>query len=271
MIQLVGSKRSSRLCLLVLRITSLPQHTQLYQFTQHKQLPHSRISHSKHGHSTATSCHGFVFVCCCANSFCPFCLLFCYFVCLTPYLFLPLSPFSTNSSHHFSHFFWLTHHSKFLSTSHLPVTKYPFPDFLHPKPLCLFYPFLWISIFYFFSLPPPPLPPAFGRELQSQLFILELLQAHHDGILVYAGLSSAGHQSHTHQLLLHTPHQLCGAHGPRGGQGRRLRCCGCQRGLDDIKGSVVHHSISSGWQSCSEALKKGKEEIEEGHNIWKTD
>lgn len=69
-------------------------------------------------------------------------------------------------------------------------------------------------------LPPPPLPLAFRGELQSQLFVLELLQTHHDGSLVDARLSSAGYQPHTHHLLLHAPHQLCGAHGPRGGQGR---------------------------------------------------
>lgn len=79
--------------------------------------------------------------------------------------------------------------------------------------------FLSITLCLSFSLSHLP---AFRKEFQSQLFILELLQAHHDGILVYAGLSSAGHQSYTHQLLLHPPYQLCSAHGPRGGQGRHF-------------------------------------------------
>ncbi len=144
------------------------------------------------------------------------------------------------------------------------MTKYLF--FPHPSSflslsLSQFLPLGLVSLSHSLSLslpPPPPLPPAFGRELQSQLFILELLQAHHDGILVYTGLSSAGHQSHTHQLLLHTPHQLCSAHGPRGGQGRRLFCSACQGRMGVIKGSVVDHLISSGWQGWSTDSEKGE-------------
>lgn len=268
-IQLVGIK-SSQLRLLILRKTLLTQHTQLHQFTQHKQLLHSRISHNKHGHSTATSCLGSMFVCCCTFSFCPFCLLFCVLYSLS--VFLPLCPFSTDSSHHFSHFFWLPHHSTFLPPTSPWLSICSLSSCI-PPPSLLFIPLSQyllhdISV----SLPPPSLPLAFGRELQSQLFILELLQAHHDGILVYAGLSSAGHQSHTHQLLLHAPHQLCGSHGPCGGQGRRLFCRACQRGMGNIKGSVVHHLISSGWQKLvSKSWKRGEEEGEEDHNIWKID
>ena len=68
----------------------------------------------------------------------------------------------------------------------------------------------------FFLSPPSP---ALGGEFQSQLLLLELLEALHDRPLVHAGLQAAGHQPHTHQLLLHPPHQLRRAHGSRGGQG----------------------------------------------------
>lgn len=61
--------------------------------------------------------------------------------------------------------------------------------------------------------------PAVGRELQSKLLFLELFQTHHDRILVHSGLQTTGHQPHSHLLFLHTPHKLCSANGPRGGQG----------------------------------------------------
>lgn len=61
--------------------------------------------------------------------------------------------------------------------------------------------------------------PAVGRELQSKLLLLELLQTHHDRILVHSGLQTTRHQPHSHVLFLHTPHELCRANGPRGGQG----------------------------------------------------
>lgn len=64
------------------------------------------------------------------------------------------------------------------------------------------------------------LPTAVGRELQPKLLVLELLQAQHDRLLVYAGLPSPRYQPHAHHLLLHTPDQLCCAHGPRRRQGR---------------------------------------------------
>lgn len=64
------------------------------------------------------------------------------------------------------------------------------------------------------------LPAAVGGELQPKLLVLELLQAQHDGLLVYAGLPSTRHQPHAHHLLLHTPDQLRCAHGPRRRQGR---------------------------------------------------
>ena len=157
----------------------------------------------------------------------------CFVVCTWLPLRVSSSPsrLSTNSSHHFSHFF-LALPPLHVSASHLPMTKYLFSIFLLPTTHPPFCPSLSISSSHSLtlSLSLPPVPPAFGRELQSQLFILELLQAHHDGILVYTGLSSAGHQSHTHQLLLHTPHQLRGAHGPCGGQGRRLFRHACQEG-----------------------------------------
>lgn len=155
----------------------------------------------------------------------------------------------------------------------------PLPPIIHqfiPPLFCLsswrpwFYPPPWYNYVSDLCLPAPPITPlffvpsfnlillplplAFGRKLQSQLFFLELRQAHHDGVLVYAGLSFAGHQSHTHQLLLHTPHQLCRSHGARGGQGRCWFCRACQRGAR-IKGSDVHHLISNCWQSRSTDLK----------------
>lgn len=115
-----------------------------------------------------------------------------------------------------------------LSASHLPMTEYLFCVPVFSQPSCFFVSqFLPVCLGFSqshsvsLSLSLSHLP-AFRKEFQSQLFILELLQAHHDGILVYAGLSSAGHQSYTHQLLLHPPYQLCSAHGPRGGQGRHF-------------------------------------------------
>lgn len=57
-------------------------------------------------------------------------------------------------------------------------------------------------------------------EFQPQLFVLELLEAQYDGLLVDAGLPAAGNQPNAHHLLLHTPHQLRCAHGSRGREGR---------------------------------------------------
>lgn len=152
----------------------------------------------------------------------------------------------------FRTFFWLSHHPMFLP----PTSPWLSICSLTSCNSCLFS-FLSLSFSFFLYVlvsltlslpPPPPMSLAFGRELQSQLFVLELLQAHHDGILVYTGLSSAGYQSHTHQLLLHTPHQLCCSHGPCGGQGRCLLCSACQQGIGRIKGIVVHHLINCCWQ-----------------------
>ncbi len=108
-IQPVGSKKILTVSLSHFEstVTLQTQHTRLHQFTQHRHFLHSSISHNKHGHSTVTSCHGSMFICCCTLAFCPFCLLFCCCVCLTPSLCFFLSiPFSTNSSHRFSHFFF---------------------------------------------------------------------------------------------------------------------------------------------------------------------
>lgn len=154
----------------------------------------------------------------------------CCFVAVCIWLCLCVSS-STSFFHQFlppvSHFFWLIDHSM-LSASHLPMTKYLFCVPVFSQPSCFFVSqFLPVCLGFSqshsvsLSLSLSHLP-AFRKEFQSQLFILELLQAHHDGILVYAGLSSAGHQSYTHQLLLHPPYQLCSAHGPRGGQGRHF-------------------------------------------------
>lgn len=71
------------------------------------------------------------------------------------------------------------------------------------------------SWFYFF-----PFPTAIRGELQPQLFVLELLQANHDWLLVDPGLPFAEHQPNTHHMLLHPSHQLCRPNGPRGCQGR---------------------------------------------------
>lgn len=229
MIQLVGSKKqkSSLFLLLFLRVALPTQRAQLHQFTQHKQLLHSRISHNKHGRSSVTSSHASMFICCCNLTFCPFCLLFCCCVYLTLslcfFLYILFPPIPPTS---FSLFFGSP-----TTPCFLPPTS-PWPSIYSVSPcspnppafLSLsFFLSVWVSLNHtlplFLSL---SLLPAFRKEFQSQLFILELLQAHHDGILVYAGLSSAGHQSYTHQLLLHPPYQLCSAHGPRGGQGRHF-------------------------------------------------
>lgn len=193
-------------------------------------------------HSIVTSCHGCLFICFCSLAFCPFCLLFCWCECLTSFLCVFLSvPSCLNPSHLFSHIFWSSHRSLFLPPTSpwlsICALSSCFPSLLLSPSLSLR---LGLSLFLSLtlSLPPLPLPSAFRGELQSQLFILELLQAHHDGILVHAGLSSAGHQPHTHQLLLHTPHQLCCAHGPRGGQGRRLLSSACQEGRAGSKGQL---------------------------------
>lgn len=228
MIQLVGSKKqkSSLFLLLFLKVALPTQRTQLHQFTQHKQLLHSRISHNKHGRSSVTSSHASMFICCCNLTFCPFCLLFCCCVYLTLslcfflyILFPPIPPtsFSLFLAHRPLHAFCLppTHDRvSILRPRVLPTLLL----FCLSVPSCLSG-CLSITLCLSFSLSHLP---AFRKEFQSQLFILELLQAHHDGILVYAGLSSAGHQSYTHQLLLHPPYQLCSAHGPRGGQGRHF-------------------------------------------------
>lgn len=67
-------------------------------------------------------------------------------------------------------------------------------------------------------------------ELQPELLFLELLEAHHDGVLVNAGLPTAGHEPDSHHMLLHPSHQLCGADGPRG----------CQGGLSSPGAGRVH-------------------------------
>lgn len=132
----------------------------------------------------------------------------------------------------FSLFFWLCLQKRICPS--LPLLLFSFSS-------------LTQSVLWFFSrlsLCLVSTSPAFGRELQSQLLFLELFQAHHDGILVYTGLSSAGHQSHTHQLLLHTSHQLRSADGPRGSQGT-LWFTRARTGMGEIRESTIHHAISS--------------------------
>lgn len=271
-IQLVGSEKekSSLFLLLFLRVALPTQRTQLHQFTQHKQLLHSRISHNKHGRSSVTSSHASMFICCCNLTFCPFCLLFCCCVYLTPSLcFFLYILFFHQFLPPFSHFF----------LAHQPLHAFRLPpphdqvSILCPRVLPALLLFclsvsscLGFSRSHALSLSLPLLP-AFGKEFQSQLFILELLQAHHDGILVYAGLSSAGHQSYTHQLLLHPPYQLCSAHGPRGGQGKHFSLLVHARrgGVGNICGSVIYHLISSVWSTSRNI--EGEEEIKQNKKI----
>lgn len=187
-------------------------------------------------------------------------LLFVVWLCVLDSLsvYLPLHPLPLQFLPLFSHFFfffWLSHHLVFLPpTSPWLSTCVLFFLLCHPS--FLFVPLLIslslshpLSLSLSLHLLPPSLPPALGGKLQSQLLVLELFQAHHDGILVDAGLSSPGHQSHTHQLLVHTPDQLRRAHGARGGQGRRFSPAPAgMGGMGEIKGLVVHHLISGGWQ-----------------------
>lgn len=97
----------------------------------------------------------------------------------------------------------------------LELTSHPAFFLFNPWLFCSLVSLLFLTLYHFHF----PLTAAFGRELQSQLLFLELFKAHHDGILVFTGLSFNGYQSHTHQLFLHTSHKLCGADGPCGSQG----------------------------------------------------
>ena len=68
--------------------------------------------------------------------------------------------------------------------------------------------FSFIPSFFFFFF-----SHTVGELLHSKLLLLELLRALHDRPVVVAGLQAAGHQQHTHHLLLQPPHQLRRAHG----------------------------------------------------------
>lgn len=65
-----------------------------------------------------------------------------------------------------------------------------------------------------------------GALLQSQLFLLELLRAQHDGILVYSGLQTSGNQQEPHHLLLQSLDQLRHPHGSSGKCGKWPSPCG---------------------------------------------
>lgn len=119
------------------------------QFTQHKQLLHSRISHNKHEHGTVTSCHDSVFICCCTLAFLSLLfivLLSCVFDSLS--VFRLLHPFLLQFLPLFSHFFFcFSHHPMFLPPTSLWLSMCS----LTSCNSCLFY-FLSLSFNFFLSV-----------------------------------------------------------------------------------------------------------------------
>lgn len=92
----------------------------LPQFTQHKQLLHAEFPTTSTDTAPPPPATA---LCLFVAAFCPFCLLFsCVYSTPSPCSFL-LVPFSSNSSHHLSHFFFLALPPLPGSASHLPMTK----------------------------------------------------------------------------------------------------------------------------------------------------
>lgn len=107
--------------------------------------------------------------------------------------------------------------------------------------------FIYVSLF-----PLSPLCCAEGTLLQSQLLLLELLRAQHDGILVHSGLQATGNQQEPHHLLLQSPDQLRHPHGPprKRGEwsraGATIRARAARRRVTIIRSLLVEKVIGGG-------------------------
>lgn len=248
------------------------QHTHgSHQFTQHEQLLHSKSSHNKCGRSTVTSCHGSCVYLLLHSRILS--LLFVVLLCVLDSLsvFLPLRPVSPPIPPTiFLTFFWLSHHSMFLPPTS-PWLSICSPSSCSPpsrNPSS----FLSLSLNFFLSLtyslsPSLPCPQHSEENFNPNCSFWSYSKRTMTGFWSTQDCRLlATNRTHTSCSCTHlTSFAVLMAHVEV--KVGVYSAVPARRGMGKIKGSVVHHLISSGWQGWStdsQRKKKNKVEGREG-------